>query len=648
MNERIINNIKSLGIDMINAAKSGHPGIVLGAAPIIYTLYANHLRINPNDPEWINRDRFVLSAGHGSALLYSTLYLAGYDIYMDDLKRFRRVNSKTPGHPEYGVTKGVDCTSGPLGQGIATAVGMAIASKKLNTMYRLLDNKSVFDYNVYVLCGDGDLMEGISNEAMSLAGNLGLNNLIVLYDSNSISLDGNTNMTFTESICAKYEAMGWNTEIVNNDINNINNAINKAKKSLKPTLIEVRTRIGEGSLLENTNQVHGKVLTDEDIFQLKQKLNINNMPFYVDEEAMHFFRKTIMDRSIKEYNEWKKSLENYNMSNTVREFVLSDITSNIKINLDDYNWNFKSSESTRVSNHNIMQELSSKLSRIIGGSADVASSTLAYLDNFSDITKNDFSGRNIRYGVREHAMGAISNGLALSYLKPFCSCFLVFADYLKPSIRMSCIMNLPVTYIFSHDSILVGQDGLTHQPIEQIGMLRSIPNMKVLRPADSREVVGCWNYILNNNKPVSLILSRTDLPLLNNTSITEVSKGAYIVKKEEGKLHAVILATGSEVSVAIKISEELKQKGYNIRVVSVPCLELFRSMDNNYQEQIIPKMVKTFVIEASNYEGWYEYVYNKNYLINVNRFGLSGTKEEVIDALDFSYEDIKRRITSLL
>lgn len=643
MEDRIINNIKSLGIDMINEAGSGHPGILLGASNIIYTLYANHLNVNPSDPNWINRDRFILSCGHGSSMLYATLYLAGYDFYLEDLKRFRRIDSKTPGHPEI-KTKGIDCTTGALGAGISTAVGMALASKKLNQMYKLQNNKPLFDYNVYVLCSDGDLMEGITNEALSLAGNLCLDNLIILYDSNSITIDGNTNITFNESICAKYEAMGFHTEITNNDVKNIDKAINKAKKTDKPSFIEVRTVIGQGSSLENTNKAHGTVLSYEDYTNLRKKLNIPDTYFYVDEEAKKYFNKQIMDRVSIKYNEWNKNIEEYN-SNVVREFSIEDFNNDYKVDLSNYSWNLPNG--LRSSNHYVMQELSNKFSRLIGGSADVASSTLVYLDNYKDIKKGDFEGRNIRYGVRENAMAAISNGLALSYFRPFCSCFLSFLDYMRPSIRMSAIMSLPVTYIFTHDSILVGQDGITHQPIEQLGDLRSIPNIYTFRPCDGNEVVGCWNYILNNKKTCAIILSRGNYDNVN-ASIKETNLGAYIIKKEKNKLNAVILSSGSEVHISIKIANELEEKGYGIRVVSVPCLELFQEQSNEYQESIIPKMVKCFVIEASNYLGWYKYVYNDNYLININSFGCSGLEDEVRDKMDFSYEDIKRRVSKML
>ena len=490
-------------------------------------------------------------------------------------------------------------------------------------------------------------MEGISNEALSIAGNLCLDNLIILYDSNSISLDGNTDITFTENVCSKFDSMGFYTETVNNDIKNIDKAIEKAKKSLKPSLIEVKTIIGEGSLLENTNKVHGSVLSNEDIEQLKNKLKVKNEPFYVDEEAKKYFNKKINDRVLPIYNSWKNNIDKFNSNNLNKSFSISDFTSNFRIDLSIYNWNLKS-DSTRKINHEVMQGISKKISRFIGGSADVASSTLAYIDNGGDISKNDFSGRNIRYGVRENAMGAISNGLALSYFRPFCSCFLAFSDYLKPSIRMSCLMNLPVTYIFTHDSVFVGKDGPTHQPIEQLGSLRSIPNLNVFRPADYKEVIGSWNCILNSNNPNSLVLSRQSLPLLDGTNINGVKFGGYIVRKEQGKLHGIILATGSEVSVAVDIANSLEEMKYNIRVVSVPCLELFRKQNEQYINQVIPSMVKVFVIEASNYEGWFEFVYNKKYLININSFGYSGNEEDVINNLGFSYEHIKNRIMKLL
>lgn len=647
MDERVINNIKSLSIDMINMAGKGHPGIVLSASPIIYTIYLNHLIVNPSDTDWINRDRFILSAGHGSAMLYSTLYLAGYDLYLDDLKRFRQVGSKTPGHPEYGITKGVECTTGPLGEGISTAVGMALSSKKLNQMYSLASNVKVFDYHVYVLVGDGDLMEGITNEAMSLAGNLCLDNLIILYDSNSYTLDGKTDITFKESICAKYDAMGFYTEIVNNDIKNIDKAIVKAKKSGKPSFIEVRTIIGQDSKYENTNFAHGTLLNSEDTLNLKKKLKINEEMFYVDEEAKKYFSKKILDRSIPIYDEWNRKIQNYNSINMDKKFSISEFNYNPRIDLSVYGFNYKTMEGRKI-NHEILQELSLKFSRIIVGSADTASSTLVYLDNYKDISKDDFTGRNVRYGVRENAMASISNGLALSYFRPICSCFLAFADYLKPSIRMSAIMSLPITYIFTHDSIYVGDDGITHQPIEQLGMLRGIPNLYTFRPADYKEIVGCYNFILNNTKPTAMVLAKQELPLLDGTDVIKVNNGAYIVRMEKGKLNAVILASGSEVSTAVKIAEELESMKYNIRVVSVPCLELFKEQSEEEKKKILPSMVKTFVIEASNYEGWYQFIYNENYLINIKTFGLSGKTEDVLNELDFSYNQIKSRIMKML
>lgn len=627
MDNRIINNIKSLGIDMINQAGSGHPGIVLGASPIIYTLYANHLKINPNQPSWLNRDRFVLSAGHGSAMLYSTLYLAGYNITIEDLKAFRQIDSITPGHPEYGITPGVDMSTGPLGQGIASAVGLAIGEKILEANF----TKELFNYHVYVLCGDGDLMEGISYEAASLAGNLKLDNLIVLYDSNNISLDGKTAMAFSENVCLRFEAMGWHTELVECKVESINNAIKRAKNSNKPSLIEVKTIIGKDSLNENSHVVHGKNLTFEDIRQLKEKLDIPNQPFYVDEEAKALFNNNINQRN--DYDEWFKTYEEN--KDKIDSFINNKVYLKKEFT-EDY---FKA---TRVTSGELLNDLAKEINNLISGSADLSSSTKTYLTNMKDISALDFSGKNIWFGVREHAMGAILNGLALSNIRPFGSTFLVFADYLKPAIRLAALMNLPVSYIFTHDSVNVGEDGPTHQPIEQIAMLRRIPNLNVYRPADAKEVVGCYNSIINAKQPSALILGRNETKLVDGTDAALVLYGAYIVKKETDKLDAIVMATGSEVELAVNIANELTN--YGIRVVSVPSVEIFDNQSKQYQKTILPD-VPIIVIEASNDTEWYKYTKN---IIHIDRFGYSGNKKDVLTKLNFNYEQIKKQVLSFL
>lgn len=639
MDREIVNNIKSLAIDMIDKAKSGHPGIALGAAPIIYTLYAKHMNVIAADPKFENRDLFVLSAGHGSALLYATLYMAGFDLTLDDLKNFRHINSKTPGHPEI-TTNGIDMSTGPLGQGIATSVGMALASKIKNKKYllpkksKLGKEQSLFDNYVYVLCSDGDLMEGISYEATSLAGSLKLNNLIVLYDSNDVTLDGTKDGVFTENVIERFKALNWNTILVKdgNSISSIDKAIIEAKKSDKPTLIEIKTIIGSDSINEGSSIVHGKPLDKDDISKLKIKLNIDPTEFYVNEKAKENFSKQIYDRSIKKYEQFKKNSSELGYNNNFYKIDLKNL-------------NHEKYESLRDSNNRIMKEIERLIPTFIGGSADVGSSTKAILSN--DL--NNYVGNNISFGVREHAMGAILNGLALCNYIPFGSTFLSFSDYMKPSIRMSALMNLPVNYIFTHDSINIGQDGPTHQPVEQLIMLRSIPNMYVFRPADAKEICGCWEYMINNRKPSSLVLSRNEVKLCDNTDVESVSKGGYVVRKEQDKLHAIIIATGSEVSTSIDIANYLYDKyKVDIRVVSMPCRELFLENDKNYCESIIPKGYRTIVIEAGSRYGWENFVYNDKYLITIDNFGASGTKDEVLDKFNFSYEKLLEKVISLL
>ena len=649
MDKRIIANIKSLAIDMINEAKSGHPGIALDSAAIMYTIFAKHLNYNPTDSNWIGRDRFVLSAGHGSALLYATMFMAGYDLTIDDLKSFRKLNSKTPGHPEYGKTVGVEATTGPLGQGIANAVGMALGGKILKEKYQD-KNKSLIDYSVYVLCSDGDLMEGISYEACSLAGTLNLDNLILLYDANGISLDGDISNTFTENISKRFEAMGFYTDFVRNgeDVDAIDRAIDKAKRSGKPSLIEIKTIIGNGSLIEGTNEVHGKNLTSEDIKQLKVKLNVSLEPFFVDNEARSNFRKQLSDRSLVKYEIWSRNYQEYLDQGKDLKYLFNTPTSD----LSSINWEIdpEAKEATRISNGKIMNKLAAIVPNFIGGSADLTSSTKTYLKEFGDIKDNHYDGRNIWFGVREHAMGGILNGLALTKFIPFGSTFLSFADYMKPAIRLSALMHLPVTYIFTHDSINIGEDGPTHQPVEQLAMLRSIPNLKVYRPADAKEIIGCWNLILNsNNNPSALILSRAEVSLLDNTNVKEVSKGAYIIREANEHLNGILIATGKEVETAYHVAMSLyKQHGIDLRVISMPSMEVFNEQDDTYKKALLPDGYKVIAIEAGSSFGWEKFVYNNNYLININTFGLSASKDDVLTEMNFSYQQIENRIIKLI
>ncbi len=659
MDNKIIANLKALGIDMIDTAGSGHPGIVLGAAPIIYTLYARHMNINTNDDKWISRDRFVMSAGHGSALLYATLFMAGYDISEDDLKRFRRSGSKTPGHPELGVTPGVDMSTGPLGQGLASAVGMALGEKILENKFiipstsTMLADKALINYNVYVLCGDGDLMEGVSYEAASLAGTLNLDNLIVLYDSNNISLDGDTSNTFTENVQDRFKAMGWYTSKVLNgsNVEEIDKAIIAAKKSGKPSFIEIKTIIGNGSMMAGTSEAHGKVLSNDDIKLLKRNLGLPENSFYIDAEAVRNFRNQITSRSERKYEIWGRAYNEYkNNLNLKEENDFEVILRDKQYDLLNYTWQFDNEvkKSTREQNGEIMQEIAKIVTNFIGGSADLASSTKTYIKNGDDIKDDHYLGKNIWFGVREHAMGAILNGLSLTNFKVFGSTFLTFSDYMKPAIRLSALMHTPVNFIFTHDSIGIGQDGPTHQPIEQLAMLRSIPNLSVYRPADSSEIVGCWNLMLNSKDPNALILSRQDMKNLTTTSSEYVKYGAYPVRKEQEKIHGIIIATGSEVHTAVLLAEQLyKESKLDLRVISMPCMEVYEKQSDKYKQALIPVGYKTIVIEAGSSFGWHKYVYNEKYLMTIDMFGTSGTRGEVEEYCNFTYDQIKERVKRL-
>ena len=613
--ERIINAIKALSIAQISKARSGHPGIALGAAPILYTLYSKHLNIDVLDEKWINRDRFVLSAGHASALLYSMLYMSGFDISINDLKEFRQIDSVTPGHPEYGVTKGVDMSTGPLGQGIASAVGMAISAKYLKEKFN-----GLISYNTYVLCSEGDLMEGVSYEACSLAGNLKLDNLIVILDSNKVTLDGSLKDSFDEDILKRFEAMGWYTQVVADGNNSllIDMAINKAKRCKgQPSFIEVKTVIGKGSLLQGTNKVHGGTLTKEDIRQLRVKLSVDTDLFKnirsLRKEMANFIRIRVMHDKKKwevKYNAYLNTCD----SDTKR-FLLSlnedkryDVTKLFNDALFD-------DDELRNINSKVMNTIADNYPCFLGGSADTASSCKTYLKSFDDFNSTSLNGKNIRYGVREHAMGAITNGIALSGLRPFASTFLAFSDYLKPSIRMASLMNIPSIFVFTHDSVNIGEDGPTHQPVEQLAMLRSIPNFYVYRPCDANEVIGSWHTALNNDKPSSIVISRNKVVNLSTTDPLMVKKGAYIVRKEKKKLFGIIIATGSEVALAIDIAEKLSRKNMEIRVVSMPCTRLFNEQPQSYKDEILPIGYKTFVIERASKFGWHKYVYNDKYIM---------------------------------
>lgn len=646
-----LNSLRILSIDMISYAKSGHPGICLGAAPILYALYANQLQINPADPNWPNRDRFVMSAGHGSALLYATLFMSGYDLSIDDLVEFRRINSKTPGHPEYGVTPGVEVSTGPLGQGLANAVGMAISGKYLGALIEEeLPKQKLINYNVFCLVGDGDLMEGVAEEAASLAGNLALDNLIVLYDSNDITLDGPLNKTSKDNIIQKYINMGWEVDFVaeGNEVREIEKAIERAKINKKPTLIEVKTVIGRGSVNEGKNLVHGKPLSPEDLANVRKKYGIETNTLEVTEDAVNYIRKNIASRMAGKYDAWQQDIQRTKeiidspRLHTILDFVLNGTdplnfnSANFKIQ-NDYN------EELRESNSKIMNIVSERSLFFLGGSADLSSSCHTSLYKEIENTKKERTGRNISFGVREHAMGAILNGMALSGLRVYGSTFLAFADYLKPALRMTAQMNLPIVYIFTHDSVSIGQDGPSHQPIEQLAMLRTTPNLVVLRPADINEVIGSWDFVVNNKRPVAIVLSKDEAHILAGTSGESVKYGAYIVKQESSQLDAVLVSTGIDLTNTYLAAEELRRKGIDTRVVSMPSVELFLSQPEEYQNQVIPPNAKVITVEASSTLPWYRFA-SKNCAIGIDEFGVSGKKEDVLQKLGFDYASILTKI----
>ena len=644
--EKIIGEIKSLGLDMIEEAGSGHPGIVLGAAPILYTLYLNHLRFDASNPNFYNRDRFIMSAGHGSSLLYSILYFAGYDLSLDDLKAFRRLNSKTPGHPEYSKTPGVEMTTGPLGQGFATAVGYAIAEKHTEALIN--KKEKVIDYNIYCLCGDGDLMEGVSYEAASLAGSLKLDNLIVLYDSNKITMDGKIDNVFDEDITKRFESMNWTVLTTSDEPQDIDDAIIKAREADKPTIIQVTTTIGKNSSLADSNKSHSGCFDKEEISKIKTTLGVRDIPFTISNEAVEEFRSYIKERNkdlVTNFDEIKEMLDEEEMS-ILNKLINPD--KSIKLTTLDYTKPDDNEELLRISANKVLNSYSLISPLIIGGNADTSSSTKIYLNELTSFTKDNYIGRNINFGVREHAMASIANGLALAGYRPFVSTFLSFSDYLKPALRLTALMDLPVTYIFTHDSISIGQDGPTHQPVEQLVSLRAVPNMEVFRPADSNEVIGSFKTIYENNSPSSLIIGRGSIKILESTSISATSKGGYIVHNEERKLDGVIIATGEEVTLALEVMQLLKEKGYDLRVVSMPSIERYNSLTKEEKEELLPLGVKKFVIEKGSSYSWYSFVYKDSYLFTLDKFGASGKTEEVNSFYGFTKEEISLKIEALL
>ena len=655
VDNKIINSIKVLALDMIDKAGSGHPGIVLGAAPIMYALYKDHLNVLPSNPKWFNRDRFVLSAGHGSALLYSMLVHAGFDIDMEEVKNFRQLNSLTPGHPEYKVTPGVDVSTGPLGQGVANAVGMALAERYLRSIaQKEKDNTKLIDYYTYCLCGDGDLMEGLSYEALSFASTQNLNKLILIYDHNKVSLDSKTDITFTEDIEDRFEALDFNIIRVKNgqNYNDISDAITDAKRSKRPAIVIVDTIIGKDSEYEGENKVHGKALAKEDLACIKAKYEITYPSFQLDNELVSNFQNLVLERVNKKYKVWQEEYNHileeqneglHNLINLLEKNILNIDFDNTRFKIsDDYE------EELRLSNEKVLNLISPKSPFFLGGSADLSSSCKTKLTKSTIMSSDNPLGKNIYFGVREHAMGAILNGMALSNLKVFGSTFLTFSDYLKPALRMSALMNLPVTYIFTHDSFLIGEDGPTHQPVEQLSSLRMVPNLITFRPADINEIMGAWEFILHNQCATSLIISKEKRSKHKFTNAKFVKYGAYMIRKEKYHLDGIIIATGSEVEMALDIAQNLYLAGKDLRVVSMPSMELFLKQNPKYEEQLLPRDVPIFTIEAGASIIWNRFATKPEYIFGVNKFGQSAKKEELAKYLKFTKNDILEKISKFL
>ena len=631
---KTVNNIKSLGLDMINTAKSGHPGIVLGAAPIIYRLYNKHLIFDKNNPNWVNRDRFVMSAGHGSALLYTTLFMSGFNLTINDLKEFRNYGSKTPGHPEVGITPGVDCSTGPLGQGFSAAVGMAIGEAYLNQKFKYLKS-SLIDHYTYVLCGDGDLMEGISSEAASLAGSLGLGKLIVLYDSNNISLDGSTTNVFDENVLKKYRAMGWDTHLLKDpyDFEEFDNLIEKSKRIIdKPSIIKIETVIGKDSKYQNTNTVHGKPLTKEDLKHVKKKLGIRDIPYTVLSDAYNYMKKCIKERNDLAISKWEKTCEKIMQKldqKQVEEYEKLLSHEVISIENIDNNKQYSGRELAHV----LLNKASGK--EMVCLLTDTSSSTQVYFDNEENFSKKNRLGKNIQCGVRELSTAAIQNGLALMNIKTVSSTFLSFSNYMIPSIRMACLMNLNTTYIFTHDSVLIGEDGPTHQPIEQIDQLRLIPNLTVFRPCDTEEMTKAFNYSFNSNNPCVIVTSKETLSAHKEHS--------YIIKDEQD-FDVCLIASGTEVDLALQVSKELEKHMLKSRVVSIPSLELFDKEAKEEKEKILPKDKIKVVLELSSCNSYYKYLSQDDLVFNIKDFMKSGNKYSIIHRLNYDSVSITKNI----
>ena len=672
LDERSVNTARSLALDAVENAGHGHPGTAMALAPVAHLLFQKFMNHDPNDPDWFGRDRFILSCGHASMLLYAQLYLNGYGLEIEDLKNFRKLNSLTPGHPEYLHTKGVEMTTGPLGQGLSSGVGMAIASRYWRNHFdpTAQTGQSIFDNFIYIVASDGDLQEGVTSEASSIAGHLGLANLIVIYDDNQISIDGETNLAFTEDVVARYRAYNWDVHTVEfGDDGQVNvlqliKAIINAKASDKPSFIRLKTVIAwPAPNARNTAAAHGAPLGESETKLTKQKLGLDpEQKFSVPEDVLKYTRQSQTNGS-KKHNEWNDKFEiwaknNAKLSNDFQRLQKNELVHDLESSLTVFETG--NSVASRKSGGTILNELSNKLVELVGGSADLAESNGVLLKNASsmqkpnsEIKQSSVGGKYLHFGIREHAMASIMNGMALyGFTRPFGATFLIFSDYQKPAIRLASLMQLPVIYVWTHDSIGLGEDGPTHQPVEQLWALRSIPGFSVVRPADANEVSACWIKILEDRKPAGIVLTRQNIPTLDrklNNSAQGAKKGGYILQDcSNSKPDVILIATGSEIELALLAQKELNSQSINTRVVSMPCVEWFQNESKSYQESVLPKEVKVKIaIEAGSTLGWYQFVGLEGAVIGLDHYGASGKPDLLYKEFGITVQDIVKKAKEL-